>query len=164
MYYTVTVTDSGQTPYTGATFTDPLSGVLDDAAYNSGAAATIGTVSFASPALTWTGDLAAGATATVTFSVTVNNPDTGDKRLTNTVMTAAAGSNCPAGSTDPACTATVIDLIPALTITKTGTVSSTTPGSTVGYTITVADTGQTPYAGAQVTDTLAGCLLYTSPP
>ena len=95
---------------------------------------------------------------TITFSVTVNNPDTGDKRLINTVTTAATGSNCPDGSTDPACTATVIDLIPALTIAKTATVSTTTPGSTVGYTITVADTGQTPYAGAQVTDTLAGVL------
>jgi len=47
--YTVTVTNSGQTPYTGATFTDPLSGVLDDAAYNGDAVATTGSVSFASP-------------------------------------------------------------------------------------------------------------------
>ena len=38
--YTVTVTNSGQTPYTGAAFTDPLAGVLDDAAYNDDAAAT----------------------------------------------------------------------------------------------------------------------------
>ena len=97
-------------------------------------------------------------TATITYSVTVNNPDTGDKRLINTVTSAATGSNCPAGSTDPACTATVMVLVPALTITKTATVSTTTPGSTVGYTITVADTGQTPYAGAQVTDTLTGVL------
>jgi large repetitive protein len=88
----------------------------------------------------------------------VNNPDTGDKHLTNTVTSAATGSNCPPGSTDPACTATVIDLIPALTVTKTAAVSTTTPGSTVGYTITVADTGQTHYAAAQVTDTLAGVL------
>ena len=40
--YTITVTDSGQTPYTGATLTDPLAGVLDDAAYNGDAAATAG--------------------------------------------------------------------------------------------------------------------------
>jgi uncharacterized repeat protein (TIGR01451 family) len=157
--FTITVADTGQTPYSGITVTDPLGGVLNDGIYdNNSAIASSGSVSYTSPTLTWTGDLIPGATATITFSVTVNNPDTGDKRLTNTVMTAATGSNCPAGSTDPACTATVIDLIPALTITKTATVSSTTPGSTVGYTITVADTGQTPYAGAQVTDTLAGVL------
>src|SRR6202044_1645687 len=49
--YTITVTDSGQTPYTGATVTDSLSGVLGDAAYNANAAATTGTVSYASPDL-----------------------------------------------------------------------------------------------------------------
>src|SRR6202035_411758 len=56
VHYTVTVTNSGQTPYPGATFTDPLGGVLDDAAYNGDAAATAGTVSFANPNLTWTGN------------------------------------------------------------------------------------------------------------
>ena len=45
-------------------------------------------------------------------------------------------------------------LTPALAITKTTTASTTTPGSTVGYTITVADTGQTPYTGITVTDAL----------
>ena len=35
--YTVTVTNSGQVAYSGATFTDPLAGVLDDAAYNGNA-------------------------------------------------------------------------------------------------------------------------------
>ena len=61
VHYTVTVTNSGQTPYTGASFTDPLSGLLDDAAYNNDAAATAGSVSYASPTLTWTGNLAVGA-------------------------------------------------------------------------------------------------------
>ena len=35
--YTVTVTNSGQTAYTGATFTDPLTGVLANAVYNANA-------------------------------------------------------------------------------------------------------------------------------
>ncbi len=156
--YTLTVTNTGQTPYTGVSVTDPLAGVLDDAAFNNDASTTIGSVSYASPNLTWTGDLAPGGTATITFSVTVNNPDTGDKSLTTTVTSAAAGNNCPAGGTDPRCTATVTVLIPALAITKTATVSTTTPGSTVGYTITVDDTGQTPYTGITVTDPLAGVL------
>ena len=111
--YTVTVTDSGQTPYTGATFDrQPVRAAVDDAAYNGDAAASAGSVSYAAPVLTWTGNLAVGATATVTYSVTVNNPDTGDKTLTNTVTSPTAGSNCPAGGTDPRCTATVQDLIP----------------------------------------------------
>ena len=95
--YTVTVTDSGQTAYTGATFTDCLSGAAGDAAYNGDATATAGSVSYAAPVLTWTGNLAVGATATITYSVTVNNPDTGDKILANTVTSAAAGQQLPAG-------------------------------------------------------------------
>ena len=115
-------------------------------------------VSFASPLLTWTGDLATGQTATITFTVTVSNPDLGDKRLVNTAVSTTAGSNCPDGSTDPACTATVTVLVPALTITKTASVSTVAPGSAVGYTVTVNNTGQTPYTGAQVTDSLSGVL------
>ena len=61
--------------------TDDLSGLLDDAAYDGNAAATAGSVSFASPGLAWTGDLAPGVRATVTFTATVNNPDTGNRSL-----------------------------------------------------------------------------------
>ena len=59
--------------------TDSFAQMFDDAAYDGDAAATIGSVSYASPALTWTGNLAPGTSAVVTYSVTVNNPDTGDK-------------------------------------------------------------------------------------
>ena len=47
--YTITVADTGQTPYTGATVTDDLTGVLGAAAYNGDAAATIGTVVLRQP-------------------------------------------------------------------------------------------------------------------
>ena len=125
--YTITVTNTGQTPYTGASVTDSLAGVLDDAAYNGDGAATTGSVAFASPALTWTGDLAPGATATITYTVKVDNPDTGNGILASTVTSAAAGNNCPDGSTDPRC-ATTVD-VAALTITNTASVSTATPGS-----------------------------------
>ena len=48
--YTITATNSGQTTLTGATFTDPLADVLDDASYNNDASATAGSV--CSPART----------------------------------------------------------------------------------------------------------------
>ena len=51
--------------------------------------------------------------------MTVNNPDTGNKVMANTLSTAAAGSNCPSGGTDPRCSASVNVLMPALTIVKT---------------------------------------------
>ena len=155
--YTVTVTNSGQTPYTGASFINPLSGLLDDSTYNGDAAATSGSVSFSSSALTWTGDLAVGASATLTFSVTVE-PDTGDKILVDTVTSATAGSNCPAGSTDARCTATVSVLVPGLQIAVSASTGATAPGSVVAYTITVTNSGQTPYTGAAFTDPLTGVL------
>ena len=52
--YTVTVQNTGQTAYTAASVTDSLVGVLDKATYGNDAVATSGTVTFASPSLTWT--------------------------------------------------------------------------------------------------------------
>ena len=157
--YTITVTNSGQTAYTGATFTNPLGGLLDDSTYNNDAAATAGSVSFASSALTWTGNLAVGATATVTFSVTVKDPDTGDKVLVDTITSTTAGSNCPAGSTDSRCTATVPVLVSGLQISASAGSATTTPGSVVQYTVTVTNSGQTAYTGATFTDPLSGCSM-----
>jgi len=113
--FTVTVTNTGTTPFTAVTFTDALAGVLDDAVYNGDVAATAGAVWFAGPDLTWTGDLAAGAAATVTFSVTVSDPGTGNgalsatsaPALTSTVTSATVGSNCTPGSAGTRCTASV---------------------------------------------------------
>ena len=99
----------------------------------------------------------------ITYTVTVNNPDTGDKLLINTVTSAATGSTCPPGTTAAACRVTVAVLTPALTIVKTASTTSgsnavATPGGVVTYTITVTNTGQTPYTGASFTDPLAGVL------
>jgi len=160
--YTITVSNTGQTAYTGATVTDSLGGVLTDATYNDDASATGGSVSYTSPVLTWTGDLSPGQAVVITYSATVNNPDTGDHVMVNIVTTSATGGNCVAGSTDPDCTATVTVLTPGLTITKTASASTATPGTAVGYTITVADTGQTSYTGATLTDSLAGVLTDAS--
>ena len=132
--------------------------MLPDADYDNDAAGSSGAVSYAAPNLTWTGDLAVGATATVTYSVTVKNPDPGDKQMTNTVGSTALGNNCPAGGTDPACTAHVTVLVPQLTIAKTADAAEVVAGGTVNYTITVTNTGQTPYTGATLTDPLTGVL------
>ncbi|MGO9384086.1 MAG: beta strand repeat-containing protein, partial [Mycobacterium sp.] len=156
--YTITVTNSGAVAFTGAALTDPLADVLDDAGYNGDAAATAGSVSYASPNLTWTGNLAAGASATITFSVTVSSPDAGNKTLASTVTSATAGSNCASGSTDPRCASTVTVLIPGLTIAVSVNTGTATPGSVVGYTITVTNSGQTAYTGAAFSDSLSGLL------
>jgi uncharacterized repeat protein (TIGR01451 family) len=154
--YTVTVTNSGAVAYTGATLSDALSGVLDDATYNGDAAATAGTASYTSPTLTWTGNLAAGASATITFSVTVSNPDTGNKILAAAITSATAGTNCYSGSADARCASSVA--VQGLTISTAANAGSTTPGSTVQYTVTVTNTGQAAYTGATFSDSLSGLL------
>ena len=99
-----------------------------------------------------------GAAATITFSVTVNNPDTGDKVLAQTVTSATAGSNCAAGSTDARCSVTVVVLVPGLTIVQTASPGTAAPGAVVHYTVTVTNSGQTAYTGAAFTDPLGGVL------
>ena len=161
--YTITVTDTGQTPYAGAAVTDSLDGVLGDAGgYNSDAAATVtdgtgtaGSLSYASPDLTWAGDLTVGETVTITYSVTVHNPDTGGKLMLNFVTSSDPGPSCPFDSPSPGCTVSIPVLTPALALTKTASTTTTTPGSTVGYTITVQDTGQTPRAPPSPTTSAA---------
>ena len=83
--------------------------MLDDAAYNNDAAAVItgtgtsaGTVSYAGSAVSWTGDLAVAASVTITYSVTIDNPDTGDLGLANTVTSADPGQQLPGRRHRPA--------------------------------------------------------------
>ncbi len=156
VHYTVPVTNSGSAAYSAATFTDSLSGVIDDATYNGDASATAGSVSYTSPNLTWTGSLTFGATATITFSATVNNPDTGDKSLVSTVTSTSTGSNCAAGSTDSRCSNTIP--VSILTMAVTASPTTTAPGATVSYTITVTNSGTVAYTGAALTDWLPGVL------
>ena len=156
VHYTVSVTNSGSAAYSAATFTDSLSGVIDDATYNGDASATAGSVSYTSPNLTWTGSLAVGATATITFSATVNNPDAGDKSLVSTVASTSTGSNCAAGSTDSRCSNTIP--VSILTMAVTASPSTTAPGATVSYTITVTNSGTVAYTGAALADSLSGVL------
>ena len=118
-------------------------------------------MSFASPNLTWTGNLAVGATATITFSVTVNNPDTGNKILASTITSATPGSNCAAGSGDAACTSTVT--VAVLAITNTSSVSTTTPGGVVRFTATFTNTGQVAYTGITIASNITDVLDDATP-
>ncbi|MFP3466774.1 hypothetical protein [Leifsonia sp. SIMBA_070] len=156
--YTVTLVNTGTADYTAATpatFTDDLTGVLDDATYDNDAT---GGATYAAPTLSWSGPLPVGQTVTVTYSVTVNDPDTGDSLLPNTVVT-GDGGNCAVGSNDPACTV----LLPSASFTVSKTASSTTvdQGGRLTYTVTVKNTGQVDYttaSPASFTDDLSAVL------
>ncbi len=144
--FTITLENTGQVDYTAAapaSFTDDLSAVLDDATYNNDAT---GGATYAAPVLSWSGALDAGATTTVTYSVTVNDPITGDSRLTNTVVT-PPGGDCPTGNDNAACTVTIPS--GSYTVTKEASKATVTPGGTITYTVTVKNTGKVDYTAAK---------------
>jgi fimbrial isopeptide formation D2 family protein/uncharacterized repeat protein (TIGR01451 family) len=158
--YTVTVKNTGLVDYTAtapASFSDDLSAVLDDATYN-GDATSGATV--AGNTLTWSGPLAEGSTTTITYSVTVNDPDTGDQHLNNTVVTPPnSGGDCPEGTGNAACTSLIAS--GSYTVSKVASAGSTNPGSTVTYTVTVKNTGDAAYttsAPASFSDDLTNVL------
>ncbi|MGW4805161.1 DUF7927 domain-containing protein [Kitasatospora sp. NPDC004272] len=152
--YTVTVTNTGTAPYPGASITDDLGKDLDDATYDNDAKASSGTVNYAAPVLSWNGDVPAGGAVTITYSVTVGNPDTGDYELANAV-TGPADSNCPPGGKDPRCTTR--DRIAALQVTKASDSrrAPVRPGAKVTYTVTVTNPGKAVYPAAVLTDDLS---------
>lgn len=156
--YTVTVTNEGGVDLVGLSFVDDLSGVLDDAAYNNDVAATTGAAAFNGPdEIAWSGDLAVGEFATITYSVTIGSPPGGDAIAVNTIVGEGPGSNCEAGSTDPAC----FKQVPQAQVSSVKTLlgpSDPAVGDTVSYSFTVTNTGPVEATNAVVYDDLAGVL------
>lgn len=156
--YTVTVTNPGPGNWTSrnlATMTDDLSGVLDDATYNSDVSASSGTTTVSGNNLSWSGALAAGASATVTYSVTYHANQGGDRVLTNT-------ASVPERATPPATPSTVTVTVPggAYTISKSVSPSSGSgveADDTLTYTVTYTSTGVAA-AAVDTTDDLSGIL------
>jgi uncharacterized repeat protein (TIGR01451 family) len=124
-----------------ATVADDLSDVLDDASYNSDVTASAGAATLSGTTLTWTGPLPADGTVTVTYSVTVNDHDTGNHQLDNHVSTPTG--NCDPEPTNPDCNTTTP--VAAYVLTKTSDPKSGTTvhaGQRVSYTVTVVNTGK----------------------
>ncbi len=149
--YTVTVTDTGQTPYTGATFTDSLAGALDDASYDGDAAATAGSVTYSSPNLTWTGNLAVGATADDHVLGDGEQPRHRRQGDCDRRHLEHGGQHLPAGRQQPRLHRHGGRAHPGPDHRDDRPApGTTTPGSVVNYTVTVTNSGQTPYTGASV--------------
>jgi hypothetical protein len=149
--YTTTITNTASTAYSGVSISEPLTGVLDDAVYNANATATSGTVSYLAATVGWTGNLSAGGSVTITYSVTTSNPDNGNQLLSNTVTSTTLGTNCAAGSTDSRCA----------TSTTVTPVSITMSGLTSSFTLTGApNTTATANGAVQMSVTTNGTAGY----
>ncbi|MEU8893552.1 SpaA isopeptide-forming pilin-related protein [Streptomyces sp. NPDC048442] len=161
--YTIEATNDGAATATGVTLTDDLTDVLDDTAYNndahatrsSGAAATAPAFDSVDKKLTWTGDIPAGEKVTLTYTVKVNKPLTGDKKLTNAI-TGPDGSTCPPGSTDPECISEV--KVQQMKISKTSTPATVHPGEDITYTVRITNTGETDITNPAADDDLSQVL------
>ncbi|MFD4990461.1 SpaA isopeptide-forming pilin-related protein [Cellulosimicrobium cellulans] len=105
--YEIRLTNTSQARYTTTTpasFTDDLSGVLDDAGY---AGDVSGGATLQDGTLSWSGPLDVGETVTIAYSVTVASTLAGDQSMVNTVITPdGTGGNCPAADPAPGCSTT----------------------------------------------------------
>ncbi|MCC6436829.1 MAG: DUF11 domain-containing protein, partial [Acidimicrobiales bacterium] len=149
IHYTLTVTNTGPVPVTGALVADDLTEVLDDALVTdlgAGLSRTGSTLVWVVP------DIPVGGSASVGYTATVGGGSVGA-----TITNAAA----PVGSGGRCLTCTTTQTTPGWTLAKTSDPAdgaTVEPGHTVAYTLTVTNTGPGTLTGAVVTDDLAGVL------
>ncbi|HEY5783255.1 MAG TPA: hypothetical protein VIT65_00600 [Microlunatus sp.] len=122
--------------------------MLDDARFNGDTVADVGQTSCDEPELSWRGPLAVGATATITYSVTVNDSLTGNATLENAV-TGPPESSCPVAMSSRASTGALrlaaippgcgVDVpVQEMEVSKTSKPSGDVePGAEVEYPVTV---------------------------
>ncbi|MEC0179552.1 hypothetical protein P4H83_32240 [Paenibacillus favisporus] len=128
VFFTYTLTNTGNVPLTNIALSDPLLAFTSTIPTLAPGASTSGSIPFVIPV-----DAAAGATFT-------------------NVLTAA-----PLETAAQSASATVTALgDPAITLTKTSSVTSAAPGETVTYTITVTNTGNMDLISVGVGDELLG--------
>ncbi|MGW6564327.1 DUF7927 domain-containing protein [Streptomyces sp. NPDC054975] len=101
--YTITAKNVSALDYPKVTFSDDLTSTLGDADYTGDAKATLGKVTYGRSKIGFVGDIPAGKSATVTYSVKVHDRVRGDGRLLGGVEVQSPRSNCGKGSEDPAC-------------------------------------------------------------
>src|SRR5690606_24815315 len=71
--YRITAENRGGATATDEEITDDLSGVLDDAAYNGDATASLaGALTYSAPVITWVGDIGAGESLVIEYTITIN--------------------------------------------------------------------------------------------
>lgn len=158
--YTVTVAHASGDKVKAAKIVDDLSKVLDDGELIGAPVASDGNPVAIDPAaktLTWEGDLAIGASVTITYTVEVNAA--GDKSLVNTVTN--GGNNqgtCKAGAV---CETTHTITPGRFTVAKTANPATGTQvlsDQEITYTVTLKHAGGDTVRNASIEDNLAEVL------
>ena len=150
--YTATLTNTGQTPYTGISVSHRPVGPVRQRHRQRGPDRHLRHACRSGrPGRSWTGDIPVGGTVTITGSVTVATPTPASPVLALVLASAAPGSNCPAHRAAPTRAAPRRHqvLIPALSITQTASTTSAVPGQVIGYTLTITNTGARPATPAR---------------
>ncbi|MDR1151990.1 MAG: DUF11 domain-containing protein, partial [Bifidobacteriaceae bacterium] len=161
--YTVTATNAGPgdfTPTAPALVMDDLTQLADDATYVDGTAGAsrAGTVDAIGSVLSWTGELAAGESVSLTYSVVLTDDGDGVGRNVAWVPRTVPGGGTPSA---PVCSASpdpvtgeqcaiVVQGVPRLTVSKQVTgPADLVPGAVLDYTVKIRNSGTAPYtAGA----------------
>lgn len=165
--YTVTFTNTGKVPAL-ADYTDHLAAVLDDATLDASSIALGGDDTSAvgfnfdtgAQTIRVSGLVQPGKPVTLSYTVKVNTPDTGDKLLRNVVTPSGAlpGDTCKAD--DPLCTENPV-ATPGFALVKSADPASGSvvkAGDVVTYTVTGTNTGGTVLDPVKITDDLADVL------
>ncbi len=158
--YTVTVRSTGTAPAPVAV-DDDLSGVLDDTTFGTGPTSDTGSVTATGPeqdVIRIRGTLPGGATATVTYTVTVNGADRRGDNLADNFLVPPGEEppdECAAG--DPSCTTTPLPNVAVAKSVAPESGTAVAAGEVVTYTVSFTNTGTGPGA-VDRTDHLAGVL------
>lgn len=164
--YTVEIENIGDLDYPNAKFSDDLSEVNDDAVYQNDITADTGTADYTAPRLRWTGDLAAGEKAVITYSAKVNDPVSGNGELGNRVTVDGAQNertNCEADSTDPACEPTPVVDVPKADlriVKRLRSAETVRPGDRFVYLLRVTNQGPDEAENITVTDKLPKAISF----
>ncbi|KIP52778.1 DUF7927 domain-containing protein [Leucobacter komagatae] len=148
--YTVLIANDAAAPLEGATVTDDLSDVFDNATLVGDPVASSGAVSLEGTDLIWSGDVPANDVVTLTYSVRVNDDAFAPAVLRNVVSS-------PDSPVDPETTNPVATVVLGKSSNPTSGVA-VKPGDTVDYTVTVTNPGDADIAGVHVEDNLSDIL------
>ncbi len=154
--YTVTIANTSGVDVVGASITDDLSDVLDNATLVEGSLQTVGggAASIAGATLSWNGDVAAGAKVVITYTVTVN----ADAGVGETLRNAVVSPDSP----DEPSTETPVGVVELGKTSVVNPAGPAKPGSEVTYTVTVKNPSEVAVNNVEVNDNLNDVLLHAA--